>query len=59
MILDLLYAFRNRKFWFPTKYFSLNAATIIVIPVALKLLVDLSSPMPTLVDQVAKVGGLV
>ncbi|KAJ0641606.1 hypothetical protein HanLR1_Chr16g0629141 [Helianthus annuus] len=58
MILDLLYAFRNRKFWFPTKYFSLNAASITVIPVALKLLVDLSSPMPTLVDQVAKVGGL-
>ncbi|KAI3694090.1 hypothetical protein L1987_77049 [Smallanthus sonchifolius] len=58
MALDLLNGFRNKKFWFPTKFFSLNAASITVITVAMKLPVDLSSPMPGGVDQVAKIGGL-
>ncbi|KAK9048744.1 hypothetical protein SSX86_032289 [Deinandra increscens subsp. villosa] len=58
MALDLLYGFRNRKFWFPTKFFSLNAASITVIAVAMKLPVDLTSPMPTSVEKVSKLGGL-
>ncbi|KAK9076271.1 hypothetical protein SSX86_004604 [Deinandra increscens subsp. villosa] len=58
MALDLLYGFRNRKFWFPCKYFSLNAASITVITVAMKLPVDLNSSMLAEVDQVGKIGGL-
>ncbi|MFS7944211.1 hypothetical protein Hanom_Chr06g00509381 [Helianthus anomalus] len=58
MALDLLNGFRIRKFWFPTKYFSLNAASITVIAVAMKLPVDLTSPMPDRIDQVGKLGSL-
>ncbi|KAJ0691877.1 hypothetical protein HanPI659440_Chr15g0579791 [Helianthus annuus] len=58
MAADLLHGFRNKKFWFPCKYFSLNAASIMVITVAMKLPVDLSSPMPGYADQAAKVGSL-
>ncbi|KAJ0647381.1 hypothetical protein HanPSC8_Chr15g0648351 [Helianthus annuus] len=58
MAADLLHGFRNKKFWFPCKYFSLNAASIMVITVAMKLPVDLNSPMPGYLDQVAKVGSL-
>ncbi|KAI3728521.1 hypothetical protein L6452_17158 [Arctium lappa] len=55
MAADLFLGFRNRKFWFPCKYFSLNAASITVITVAMKLPVDLSTPMPGHLDQAAKV----
>ncbi|KAJ0566571.1 hypothetical protein HanOQP8_Chr06g0218311 [Helianthus annuus] len=58
MVLDLLYGFRNKKFWFPHKYFSFNVASIPMIAVAMKLPVDLSSNMPTMMDQTAKLGGL-
>ncbi|KAJ0780049.1 hypothetical protein HanPI659440_Chr06g0233271 [Helianthus annuus] len=58
MVLDLFYGFRNKKFWFPCKYFSLNTASITVIAVVMKLPVDLSSNMPTMMDQTAKLGGL-
>ncbi|KAI3774899.1 hypothetical protein L1987_49462 [Smallanthus sonchifolius] len=58
MATDLLHGFRNRKLWFPSKYFSLNAASITVITVAMKLPVDLSSDMPSYMDQAAKLGSL-
>ncbi|KAJ9550031.1 hypothetical protein OSB04_022574 [Centaurea solstitialis] len=58
MAADLFHGFRNRKLWFPCKYFSLNAASITVITVAMKLPVDLSSPMPGHLDQAAKVGSM-
>ncbi|MFS7897718.1 hypothetical protein Hanom_Chr00s011261g01747351 [Helianthus anomalus] len=58
MAADLLNGFRNKKFWFPSKYFSLNAASITVITIALKLPVDLTTAMPSYVDQAAKVGSL-
>ncbi|KAJ9550026.1 hypothetical protein OSB04_022569 [Centaurea solstitialis] len=58
MAVDLFHGFRNRKFWFPCKYFSLNAASITVISVAMKLPVDLSSPMPGFVDQATKLGSM-
>ncbi|KAL8235459.1 hypothetical protein R6Q59_021559 [Mikania micrantha] len=58
MVADLLHGFRNNKLWFPCKYFSLNAASITVITVAIKLPVDLSSEMPSYMDQAAKLGSL-
>ncbi|KAI3746101.1 hypothetical protein L6452_08522 [Arctium lappa] len=58
MAADLFHGFRNRKFWFPSKYFTLNTASITVITIAMKLPVDLSSPMPGFIDQLAKVGSM-
>ncbi|XP_076928097.1 uncharacterized protein LOC143591928 [Bidens hawaiensis] len=58
MTADLFHGFRNKKFWFPSKYFCLNAASITVITVAMKLPVDLSSDMPSYMDQAAKLGSL-
>ncbi|KAJ9549512.1 LOW QUALITY PROTEIN: hypothetical protein OSB04_022055 [Centaurea solstitialis] len=54
MAADLFHGFRNRKLWFPSKYFTLNAASITIITIAMKLPVDLSTPMPANVDQFAK-----
>ncbi|KAL8242437.1 hypothetical protein R6Q59_012739 [Mikania micrantha] len=58
MAADLLHGFRSKKLWFPCKYFSLNAASITVIAVAMKLPVDLTSPMPSYMDQETKLGSL-
>ncbi|KAJ9549481.1 hypothetical protein OSB04_022024 [Centaurea solstitialis] len=58
MAADLFHGFRNRKLWFPCRYFSLNAASITVITVAMKLPVDLNSEMRGHVDQAAKIGSM-
>ncbi|PWA69232.1 hypothetical protein CTI12_AA298070 [Artemisia annua] len=58
MIADLLHGFRSRKLWFPCKYFTLNAASLSVIAVAMKLPVDLNNSMPGHVDQAAKLGSM-
>ncbi|XP_071688188.1 uncharacterized protein [Rutidosis leptorrhynchoides] len=55
---DLLHGFRNRKLWFPSKYFTLDAASITVITVAMKLPVDLNTFMPGYLDQVTKLGSM-
>ncbi|KAJ0914567.1 hypothetical protein HanPSC8_Chr06g0240061 [Helianthus annuus] len=47
-----------KKFWVPVKFFSLNAASLTLIAVAMKLPMDLTTPMSSEVDQVAKVGSL-
>ncbi|GJV26765.1 hypothetical protein Tco_1383213 [Tanacetum coccineum] len=53
MVGDLLHGLRARKLWFPCKYFTINAASLTVIAVAMKLPVDLTSSMPGNVDQLA------
>ncbi|XP_023744193.1 uncharacterized protein LOC111892374 [Lactuca sativa] len=58
MVADLLHGLRNRKFWFPCKYFTLNAATVTVIGVAIKLPNGLTDLTPSHVDRIAKLGGL-
>jgi hypothetical protein len=58
MAVDLLHGLRCRKLWFPCKYFTLNAASLTVIAVAMKIPMDLNNPMPGLVDQAAKLGSL-
>ncbi|XP_071739213.1 uncharacterized protein [Rutidosis leptorrhynchoides] len=55
---DLLHGFRNKKMWFPSKYFTLNAASITVISVAMKLSVDLNTYMPSYLDQATKLGSV-
>ncbi|KAJ9550027.1 hypothetical protein OSB04_022570 [Centaurea solstitialis] len=58
MAVDLFHGFQSRKLWFPSKYFTLNATSIMVITITMKLPVDLSSQMPGFVDQYAKVGSM-
>ncbi|XP_076896349.1 uncharacterized protein LOC143549308 [Bidens hawaiensis] len=55
MALDALHGFRYKKFWFPCKFFSLNATTLTVIAIAIKFSVDLNAAMPRRQDQLAKV----
>ncbi|KAL6556907.1 hypothetical protein OROHE_006783 [Orobanche hederae] len=54
MALDAIHGFRCRKLWFPSKFFALNATTLTLIGVAVKLSVDLNTSMPRLHDQLAK-----
>ncbi|KAF5776355.1 hypothetical protein HanRHA438_Chr12g0534921 [Helianthus annuus] len=58
MLADLLHGLRSRKLWIPCKYFTFNAASLTVIAVAMKLPVDLTGPMPGVVDQLAKLGSM-
>ncbi|XP_047337743.1 uncharacterized protein LOC124941454 [Impatiens glandulifera] len=54
MAADAFHSFRQRKFWFPCKLFSINATTLTLIGVSIKLTVDLNSSMPRRQDQLAK-----
>ncbi|KAJ0488086.1 hypothetical protein HanRHA438_Chr12g0534991 [Helianthus annuus] len=58
MLADLLHGLRSRKLWIPCNYFSINSASLTLIAVAMKLAVDLTSPMPGVVDQLAKLGSM-
>ncbi|KAI3696659.1 hypothetical protein L6452_29112 [Arctium lappa] len=42
MVADVFQGFRQRKLWFPCRFFTLNAASITLIGIAMKLPVDLS-----------------
>ncbi|KAJ1390127.1 hypothetical protein SESBI_37743 [Sesbania bispinosa] len=54
MAADLIHGIRGRKLWFPCKYFCLNATSLALIAVAVKLSVDLNTPVPHRYDQLAK-----
>ncbi|KAD2393869.1 hypothetical protein E3N88_40846 [Mikania micrantha] len=58
MVADLFHGLRSRKLWFPCKYFTIDAVSLTVISVAMKLPVDLSGSMPGDVDQAAKLGSM-
>ena len=51
---DLIHGIRGRKLWFPCKFFCLNATSLAIIAVAVKLSVDLNTPMPHRHDQLSK-----
>ncbi|PSS11526.1 ATP-dependent RNA helicase [Actinidia chinensis var. chinensis] len=57
MAADVYHGCRNKKRWFPCKFFALNAATLTLLAIAMKLPVDLSDNMPTAWDQLAKLSG--
>ncbi|KAL3631473.1 hypothetical protein CASFOL_024457 [Castilleja foliolosa] len=59
MAADAFNAFRKKKLWFPSKNFSLNAFTLTVLAVAMKLSVDLTSQMLGVNDRLARVSSLV
>ncbi|KAL2472486.1 hypothetical protein Adt_40622 [Abeliophyllum distichum] len=54
MAIDAFRGLRYRKFWFPCKFFALNATTLTLIGVAIKLSVDLNTSMPRPQDQLVK-----
>jgi len=54
MSADLIKGIKTRKLWFPCKYFCLNATSLTIIAVSVKLSVDLNTPMPHRHDQLAK-----
>ncbi|KAK4437252.1 hypothetical protein Salat_0059100 [Sesamum alatum] len=43
MAADVFNGFRSKKLWFPCKYFSLNAASLTLLAVAMKLHMDLNT----------------
>ncbi|XP_058211559.1 uncharacterized protein LOC131323731 [Rhododendron vialii] len=51
---DVIHGIRRKKLWFPCKYFSMNAASLTVIAVAMKLSVDLTTAMLGTIDTLAK-----
>ncbi|KAK2649077.1 hypothetical protein Ddye_016566 [Dipteronia dyeriana] len=59
MALDAISGFRNRKLWFPCKFFSLNATSLTIVAVAIKFSVDLNTAMPRKQDQLAKLSSAV
>ncbi|KAJ7952491.1 putative Plant/MNJ7-17 protein [Quillaja saponaria] len=59
MATDAVNAIRHRKFWFPSKVFSLNATSLTLIAIAVKLSVDLNTPMPLRREQLAKLSSSV
>ncbi|KAH6770637.1 hypothetical protein C2S52_015440 [Perilla frutescens var. hirtella] len=58
MAADTLHGFRSKKQWFPSKYFSLNATSLTLLAVAMKLPVDLTTRMYAATDRLAKVCSL-
>ncbi|XWS49099.1 hypothetical protein CRYUN_Cryun13aG0134600 [Craigia yunnanensis] len=54
MAVDAIHGFRHWKLWFPCKFFTINATSLTIITVAIKLSVDLNTPMPRGQDQLAK-----
>ncbi|KAL2515684.1 hypothetical protein Fot_29655 [Forsythia ovata] len=59
MTVDVFHGFRTKKLWFPSKYFSINAASLSLLAVAMKLSVDLTTHMWTVTDRLAKVSSLI
>ncbi|KAF5181005.1 Plant/MNJ7-17 protein [Thalictrum thalictroides] len=57
MIYDILVGFCTRKRWLPCKTFKLDSITLTLVSVAVKLTVDLTTPMPTVRDQLSKLCG--
>ncbi|KAK6148362.1 hypothetical protein DH2020_019274 [Rehmannia glutinosa] len=58
MAADTFNGFRRKKYWFPSKFFSLNAMSLTLLAVAMKLPVDLTTRMFAPTDRLAKVSTL-
>ena len=59
MAIDVFRGFRYRKLWFPCKFFTLNATSLTLLGIAMKLPLDLSACMPDRSDQLAKLSSIV
>ncbi|XP_011072156.1 uncharacterized protein LOC105157446 [Sesamum indicum] len=59
MAADAFHGFWSKKYWFPSKYFALDATSLALLAVAMKLPVDLTTRMYAVTDRLAKVSSLV
>ncbi|KZV52154.1 hypothetical protein F511_07109 [Dorcoceras hygrometricum] len=59
MAADAFRGFRSKKYWFPNKFFSLNATSLTLLAVAMKLPLDLTTRMYATTDRLAKVSSLI
>ncbi|GMP77851.1 hypothetical protein CsSME_00033990 [Camellia sinensis var. sinensis] len=61
IVTDAFYAFRNKKLWFPCKFFTINVsvATLTLLGVTMKMPLDVSSDMYGGSDQLAKLSSTV
>ncbi|KAL5718787.1 hypothetical protein ACHQM5_011654 [Ranunculus cassubicifolius] len=57
MLYDIVHGFIKRKRWLPCKLFKLNSVTLSLIGVVVKLTVDLTTTMPSALDQLSKLVG--
>ncbi|KAL1555816.1 hypothetical protein AAHA92_11511 [Salvia divinorum] len=55
---DLVHAFRSKKLWFPSNHFFLNATTLALLSVALKLPADITTNMTAVTDRLARISSL-
>ncbi|XP_076908748.1 uncharacterized protein LOC143565763 [Bidens hawaiensis] len=58
MAADAIQAIRQRKLWFPCKFFTINAASVTLIAIAMKQTMDLTTEMPGFYDKQAKYFGV-
>ncbi|KAL0283642.1 UNVERIFIED_CONTAM: hypothetical protein Sangu_2876100 [Sesamum angustifolium] len=58
MATDAFNEIRSRKLWFPSKYFSLDAISLTILGVAMKLPVDLNTLLVLDSDALARLCGL-
>ncbi|KAG8369688.1 hypothetical protein BUALT_Bualt14G0040000 [Buddleja alternifolia] len=58
MATNVFHGFRSKKLWFPCKYFSLNATSLTLLAVAMKLPVDLTTNFWAITDRLAKLSSL-
>ncbi|KAG6384802.1 hypothetical protein SASPL_153620 [Salvia splendens] len=59
MAADAFIGFRSNKYWLPCKYFSLNAFSLTLLAVAMKLPIDLTNVDVTYRDKYARIGSVV
>ncbi|KAL5716141.1 hypothetical protein ACHQM5_017870 [Ranunculus cassubicifolius] len=58
MLLDIISAFRQQKQrWIPCRLYSLNSVTLTILSICVKIPVDLTTEMPGVYDQLAKLTG--
>ncbi|KAL5718898.1 hypothetical protein ACHQM5_011752 [Ranunculus cassubicifolius] len=53
----VIYGFIKRQRWLPCKWFKLNSVTLSLIGIVVKLTVDLTTSMPSALDQLSKLAG--
>ncbi|KAG6384793.1 hypothetical protein SASPL_153611 [Salvia splendens] len=58
MAADTIQGLWKKKRWFPSKYFPLNATSLTLLAVAMKLPVDLTTRMYTVTDRLAKISSI-
>ena len=58
MAADAISGFRKKKYWLPCKYFTLNAFSLTLLAVAMKLPIDLTSLALNYIDIFAKMSSL-